>query len=300
MNYTTENNIDFFSELYKSLDIDNDQNKTDEDLECCLITNDLLIDHFVTMKCGHKFNYVPLYKDLLNHKKIFNNMESSNSFLKKNEIRCPYCRKKQNELLPYHKELGVKRINGVNNYYTYVVPVDDNDNDKKCQFLIENELFNTTIPENETTNPKFVKCNKFTYIKCNFTKYNDTNCYCYTHKPIVLNKYKLEEDDKKQKIKDEKQKIKDEKQKLKDEKQKIKDENQKIKDEKQKLKDEIQKINDEKQKLKDKLKEEKQKLKEEKQKLKQEKQKKLKGDKDEIIHIPDENIIMSDDTINNK
>jgi len=293
MNYTTEDNIDFFSELYKSLDIDNDQNKTDEDLQCCLITNDLLIDHFVTMKCGHKFNYVPLYKDLLNHKKIFNNMESSNSFLKKNEIRCPYCRKKQNELLPYYKELGLKRINGVNNYYTYVVPVDDNDNDKKCQFLIENELFNTTISENETTNPKFVKCNKFTYIKSNFTKYNDTNCYCYTHKPIVLNKYKLEEDDKKQKIKDEKQKIRDEKQKIKDEKQKIKDENQKIKDEKQKIKDEKQKIKDEKQKLKDeiqKIKDEKQKLKD---KLKEEKQKKLKSGKDEIIHIPDENIIMS-------
>ena len=286
MNYTTEDNIDFFSELYKSLDIDNDQNKTDEDLQCCLITNDLLIDHFVTMKCGHKFNYVPLYKDLLNHKKIFNNMESSNSFLKKNEIRCPYCRKKQNELLPYYKELGLKRINGVNNYYTYVVPVDDNDNDKKCQFLIENELFNTTISENETTNPKFVKCNKFTYIKSNFTKYNDTNCYCYTHKPIVLNKYKLEEDDKKQKIKDEKQKIRDEKQKIKDEKQKIKDENQKIKDEKQKIKDEKQKLKDEIQKIKD----EKQKLKD---KLKEEKQKKLKSGKDEIIHIPDENIIMS-------
>ena len=64
--YIVEGGVDFFAELYKSLDVeevyDNDNNK-------CLITNQQLLDKHVTLSCGHKFNYIPLYNDILNHKK---------------------------------------------------------------------------------------------------------------------------------------------------------------------------------------------------------------------------------------
>ena len=87
--------IDFYKELQ-------DENNTDEYEDCCLISNNKLIDRFVTMECGHKFNYIPLYKDLVNHKTKFNNMESSVGTLKSDEIRCPYCRIKQTGILPYY------------------------------------------------------------------------------------------------------------------------------------------------------------------------------------------------------
>ena len=110
-----EGDIDFFAELYKSLDDDDNKNKTEEDDDnICLITKKQLTDKFVKMDCGHKFNYIPLYYDILNHKKKFNNMEGTTTRLKQNEIRCPYCRKRSVGLLPHYEDLNLAKISGVN------------------------------------------------------------------------------------------------------------------------------------------------------------------------------------------
>ena len=106
--YQIEGNISFYEELYKSLDEEEGENDTG----VCLITDNPLTAHFVTMDCGHKFNYEPLYNDILNHKKKYNNMERC--VLKTMEIRCPYCRKVQKNLLPYYEELGLGKVHGVN------------------------------------------------------------------------------------------------------------------------------------------------------------------------------------------
>ena len=61
MNYIIEDNIDFFNELNKN-DIEvNSDNK-------CLITNEILMNDFVELKCKHKFNYYPLFMDIFNQK----------------------------------------------------------------------------------------------------------------------------------------------------------------------------------------------------------------------------------------
>ena len=114
--YNIEGGIDFFSELYKSLDIEENNQKIEEDNNLCLITNQPLLDKHVKLECGHKFNYIPLFNDIKNHKQKFNNLEGCNSKLKTNEIRCPYCRYKQNGVLPYYEELNIQKINGVNFY----------------------------------------------------------------------------------------------------------------------------------------------------------------------------------------
>ena len=105
--YNIEGNIDFFSELYKSLDDEDNNHKVESDNNLCLISNQLLVDKFVELNCGHKFNYIPLYNDIYNHKKKFNNMEGNGSLLKMNEIRCPYCRKKQVGVLPYYDNVNL-------------------------------------------------------------------------------------------------------------------------------------------------------------------------------------------------
>jgi len=122
--YKLEGGIDFYAELYKSLDEsdsdketdenNNDNNKEQKNKDVCLITNQKLEDKYVKMGCGHTFNYIPIYNDILNHKTKFNNMESTSNRLKMDEIRCPYCRYKQQGLLPYYAELGLKEIYGVN------------------------------------------------------------------------------------------------------------------------------------------------------------------------------------------
>ena len=222
--YNIEGGINFFDELYKSLD-----NKNIEEDNLCLITNQVLVDKFVELNCGHKFNYLPLYNDIYNHKKKFNNMEGLSSSLKLNEIRCPYCRTKQSNVLPYYKELIPEKINGVNYYDENMNP--SNTNIKisnyfhgKCEYEILYDLSNNLLSNNV---PKI--CNT-TYV----TKL-DNKTYCCFHNSIMIRKKKkeilLKEKEQKNKIKEElKQKEKEEKKKMKEDlKQKEKEENNKMK-----------------------------------------------------------------------
>ena len=250
--YNIEGNIDFFAELYKSLDGE-DTDLIDE--HKCLITGLNLVDKFVTMSCGHKFNYIPLYNDLVNYKLKFNESERANNKLLYNEIRCPYCRKKQNELLPYYEELGLNKVNGVNYYDENIL------NYNKCAYkLVISPNFDETKPESET-NKKYYICNSPYATKINLYNinnnepitYNDNNCYCYKHKNLMIEHYKLAEKQKAKEIANlAKQKAKNELKILKElEKQKLKEEKQKLKEEKQKTKKiEKQKGQEEKQKCK--------------------------------------------------
>lgn len=124
--------MNFMEEIYKeNTNMEIEMSQTQEN-DFCLISNNLLNETAVQLKCGHKFNYVPLYKDIVNHKKKFIQLESQ--YYLKSEIRCPYCRTKQNGLLPYYDLPGVIKIEGVNhnescsiNQDTYVLGL--------CQFI---------------------------------------------------------------------------------------------------------------------------------------------------------------------
>ena len=237
--YNIEGGLDFFTELYKSLDIEEDEFKTDEDKNLCLITNQPLKENYFKMQCGHNFNYIPLYNDLKNHKQKFNSMEGSTSKLYTNEIRCPYCRKKQTGVLPYYEELGLNKINGVNYIDTNIKTHKSyNDNYKTCEFLNQNMCFDPsgnnpveTDPNNHN-NCKFLKCFNIG-SKINFYQgitegenYGDEKYYCWNHKKQIVKKYKQEiKDNIKEEAKKTKLKEKEEAKKAKDEeKQKAKDE----------------------------------------------------------------------------
>lgn len=119
MQYNIEDNIDFYSELLKLKTYPEETKQTNEDeynhTDVCLISNTKLTHNYVTLICGHKFNYIPLYYDIYNHKTKYNIKEKMCDKLKYYQIRCPYCRIKQNELLPYYPELIPDKIHGVNN-----------------------------------------------------------------------------------------------------------------------------------------------------------------------------------------
>ena len=241
--YNIEGNIDFYSELYKSLDTEDDVNN-DENI--CLITNQPLTSFFVKMDCGHKFNYIPIYNDLVNHKQKFNNLEGDGK-LNYNEIRCPYCRNKQIGLLPYHEELQLKKIPGVN----YIHPDKEkyNQNYIRCDFLLENIYFNNDMPEAEANiknkgNVKYYLCSH-SGTQISGENYGDEKCYCFFHKKQILTKHKKEYILKqKQESKQKKIKEKEEAKQLKEElKQKVKDEKQKTKEESKQKKP--KKVNDE-------------------------------------------------------
>jgi len=211
MKYVFENNIQFFDELYKSLDIeDNEFNDENED-NICLITKQILTDKFVKMDCGHKFNYIPLYNDVLNHKKKFNNMESSNGTLRNDEIRCPYCRYKQKGVLPYYEDLNLLKVNGVN-YYD--ITMNCNSNYSKCEFITTNLIFNDQLEES-SENKKYLICYQYG-TKILGENFGDTKNYCYYHKQQII---KTKKKELLKKIKEEKQQLKE---LIKEAKQKIK------------------------------------------------------------------------------
>jgi hypothetical protein len=254
LKYTIEGNIDFFAELYKSLDDDEvNEHKTEEDDNLCLISNNPLTDKFIRLECGHKFNYVPLYLDVKNHKQQFNLMESTSSRLNIDEIRCPYCRKKQKGLLPYYEEFGVKE-HGVNYINPTVKTYISSNGKKKCEYLTLNPDFVDTSGNNVDTsgnnvdasgnivddeyniNTKYIKC----YMIGSQIHYTDGylngdyKCYCWDHKKIVIKKEIKEKKDK-EKVELKKQKLKNKEEALakkEEEKQKIKEEKQKTKEDK--------------------------------------------------------------------
>jgi len=209
--YNIEGGIDFFAELYKSLDVDECQEKTEDDKNKCLISNQPLIDKHVTLNCGHKFNYIPLYHDLANHKKKFNLMEGHSGKLNTNEIRCPYCRKKQAGTLIYYEDLGLEKINGVNFYDPHCKQNINHYSHHKCEYLYPNENYNPN-EEESVTNTKYLNEMKCHMIGSQISVYNslnpsqpinygDTKHYCYMHKKIMIKLYKIEENAKKREAK---------------------------------------------------------------------------------------------------
>jgi len=104
--YTVEGDIDFYVELNKESNINVGSSAKE-----CLITYEPLREKYIILKCGHSFNYEPLFYDIMNQKKKYNSMERH--ILRAREIRCPYCRNIQSGLLPYYEDLGIEKVHGV-------------------------------------------------------------------------------------------------------------------------------------------------------------------------------------------
>jgi hypothetical protein len=213
MSYIVEGNLNFFDELNNSLDIEENEYKSEVDDNLCLITYQPLTLHNIELMCGHKFNYTPLYLDLVNHKQKFNEMEDGPSNLNSNEIRCPYCRKTQIGLLPYYDGCQLPKIHGVN-FVDPCVPIMY----KMCNFLIPNANFdpNGENPKETTIynegNCKYLKCFK-RGLPINFCSgvlkgpnYGDAKSYCCHHKKNIIQKYKMEKKEKKEQEKEQQMK----------------------------------------------------------------------------------------------
>lgn len=97
MNYVLEGGGNFNTSLMKALCEDPSNEKQHQR---CLISNQILNDNAVTLICKHSFNYIPLFKEVLKQKQKINRLEIQK--LKKFQIKCPYCRNIQGNILPYN------------------------------------------------------------------------------------------------------------------------------------------------------------------------------------------------------
>jgi len=92
-NVEVEDGFDFWSELA------NDEPNSPVTDDCCLLTQEPLTFNYITMPCGHKYNYVAICKEISNMK-LPNTYYKPGIKLARNQTFCPYCRKIFNQLLP--------------------------------------------------------------------------------------------------------------------------------------------------------------------------------------------------------
>jgi hypothetical protein len=173
--YIVEGDIDFYKELYNSLDDDNvEVPKTDN---LCLITNAPLEKNHIKLLCNHRFNYIPLYNDLCKQQK-----NGTELYHKKNLIKCPYCRSLHEYILPFNENVApVYGINTLNRIYI---------NDKMIKSSYNNIPFGYTegvceykiISQHDP--PVYVECNSI-YVK----QIENNKCYCAHHKYLGLQLY---------------------------------------------------------------------------------------------------------------
>jgi hypothetical protein len=103
------------SSIVDSVDNTDNADNADNADNICLITKDKLHPNHITLSCNHKFNYIPLYNEVVNQKNKQNNMYEITK-LSSNQIKCPYCRVITNKLLPYIPYPSVRVVKNVNSY----------------------------------------------------------------------------------------------------------------------------------------------------------------------------------------
>jgi hypothetical protein len=152
--------MSFYDILLEELSHTNISNNTNQD-NICLITKEPLQDNFVTLDCGHTFNYTSLYNELLKQKTNTNYLEIAN--IKINETKCPYCRQITPKILPFIDMNGIKIVKGVTSPKTYSMRLND------CEWIFLNGK------------KKGIQC------KCAAIK-NENGVYCKLHNNIILKK----------------------------------------------------------------------------------------------------------------
>jgi hypothetical protein len=182
---TNISDLDLFNKL-----LNNDtENEVLNENEICMISNLPLEKNYIQLNCGHKFNYLSLYEEIVYQK---TKKLADNYCLRLNEIKCPYCRNISNKLLPFYKYYSISQIKGVN----YPPNL--------CMKINECEHINKTTKERCNMNGCITKlgcfCNKhFKYNKEEedllnnidndfYTKYKKKNIYELKEE---LRKYKL-------------------------------------------------------------------------------------------------------------
>lgn len=103
MNFVFEDDFDFKKEL---------QNNLESTSSTCLITGNPIVDE-CKLKCNHSYNYDSLLTEVYNQK--INPKFKNDVHLKDNEVKCPYCRKIQQGLLPERQKIF--RVTTINKDY---------------------------------------------------------------------------------------------------------------------------------------------------------------------------------------
>jgi hypothetical protein len=192
-----QNSIDFFSELSKiiqntsseSLTEANTNNNTSESSESselsnviicpstshssddniCLISKDKLHPNHITLKCNHKFNYIPIYKEVL-YQKTKSNPIYEVTKLQSYQIKCPYCRTITNKLLPFIQYPTVKLAKNIHSTGSDCLPT------TKCSHIIKKRDTNKVNSDTKCDkNALYYEAENILFCPTHYKKYMSKN-----------------------------------------------------------------------------------------------------------------------------
>ena len=185
------------SELFYNILNRVDDNNIDS--QTCLISHEKLEYNYIVLKCGHTFNYEPLYREMLYQQ---TNKIQDNKNIRLNQIKCPYCRFITYNNLPYYKYYNLDKIMTQKNYNRYsilnsidissqnVEKIDTKKNTKinRCNYIIKSKKCNN-IGCIENNDINICRCNKHNqYTKQEYDIINNLS----TNKQYdILKKYKV-------------------------------------------------------------------------------------------------------------
>ena len=133
--------------FWKELNEENDNTIINENL--CELTREPLIENYITLPCGHKFNYKPLCIEMCTLKDP-KNVKSMTRYLGNRRICCPYCRQVFSKLLPI-----IPTINVGIALPKYVVSSSNCVEHKTCKYVYKSG----------SNKGKICNCNGFDYNK---------------------------------------------------------------------------------------------------------------------------------------
>jgi hypothetical protein len=156
---------DFFSQLKSMMSStsrnDSNDNTSDNKIEdednCCLLSKESLHPIHIVLECGHKFNYIPIYREIVAQKTTGPSSYYNQNSLKKNEIKCPYCRNVQGKLLPYLQYDGVKKMHSVN------YPAKMSMTSQPCTYFVTGLHLKKT-KKNASCKESAIECHNGTYV----------------------------------------------------------------------------------------------------------------------------------------
>lgn len=95
VNVTVEGDFDFWA----ALEEEDDNSKCNHE-DNCLLTQETLSLNYITMPCGHKYNYIPICKEIAAMKSTKLHYYNHGIKLSRGQTYCPYCRQVFDKLLP--------------------------------------------------------------------------------------------------------------------------------------------------------------------------------------------------------
>ena len=129
---TVEGGFDFWAELEKD-------EIADLPDSMCLLSKELLSMNHIVLPCGHKFNYIPLCKEITNLK-YPKSAYARSLTLNRSQTCCPYCRKIFDKLLPKIPLYGLTFPKYICSDINSIAP-------KQCSYIFKSAKNNGTMCE---------------------------------------------------------------------------------------------------------------------------------------------------------